>query len=111
MAISVTAAAAQAIREAMQKEGFTPEEAYLRLGVKGGGCSGMSYHMAFEREPAPGDQIFESHGVRLVVDRKSYLLLNGTELDFGGSRLMRSFKFNNPNVVAACGCGTSFSVE
>jgi iron-sulfur cluster assembly protein len=112
MAISLTAAAADYIRGNMEKEGFSPADDYLRIGVRGGGCSGMSYKMEFEKAPGEADMVHESQGLRILVDRKSYLFVNRTEIDYGGTSVLnRSFKFNNPNVAQACGCGTSFSVE
>ena len=112
MAISLTPEAADVVRDAMRKEGHEPEKDYLRVGVQGGGCSGMSYNLAFEPEPTEADQVFESHGIRLLVDRKSYLFINGTRIDYGGKNtLSKGFQFENPNVVQSCGCGTSFMVE
>lgn len=112
MAISLTADAADVVREGMRKEGFDPATDYLRVGVQGGGCSGMSYNLSFEKAPTEADQVAESHGIRLLVDRKSYLFINGTEVGYGGKNaLSRGFQFQNPNVVQSCGCGTSFMVE
>ncbi len=112
MAVTLTAAAAETIRNAMTKEGLEPSEAYLRIGVKGGGCSGMSYNLSFDKAPTKFDQVQESEGLRLLVDRKSYLFINGTQIDYGGTSVLnRKFTFSNPNVVQACGCGTSFMVE
>ncbi len=112
MAITLTTTAADVVRGAMEKDGFSPASAYLRVGVKGGGCAGMSYNLTFENEPGQHDQVFESLGVRILVDRKSFLFINGTEIDYGGkSVLTKSFQFKNPNVVQACGCGTSFMIE
>jgi iron-sulfur cluster assembly protein len=112
MALVLSPAAAEVIRTAMQKEGMDLAESYLRVGVKGGGCSGMSYNLSFEKAPTKFDQVQESEGIRMLVDRKSYLFINGTEIDYGGSNMLnKQFKFNNPNVVQACGCGTSFMVE
>lgn len=112
MALSLTPAAAEVILTAMDKEGVPRDEAYLRVGIKGGGCSGMNYNLSFDKIPTKFDQVQESQGIRLLVDRKSYLFVNGTVIDFGGANaLTRGFQFNNPNVVQACGCGTSFVVE
>ena len=87
----------------------TPE-AGLRIAVKGGGCSGLSYHMEWSDKPRERDKIFEREGVRVFVDPKSYLYLMGTELIFEEGLLASGFKLQNPNEKAACGCGDSFTV-
>jgi iron-sulfur cluster assembly protein len=87
----------------------TPE-AGLRIAVKGGGCSGLAYHMEWAEKSRERDKIFEREGVRIFVDSKSYLYLMGTELIFEEGLLASGFKLQNPNVKAACGCGDSFSV-
>ena len=95
------------MRELLEQRG-TPAVG-LRLGVRGGGCSGNSYFMEFCEAAAQGDEVFESHGVRLVVDQKSLMLLGGTEVDFVSGLMGSGFKFNNPNVRHSCACGESFS--
>jgi iron-sulfur cluster assembly protein len=105
--IQVTDKAAEAIRSIMKKEGV--EDHGLRVAVVGGGCSGMSYKLAFEKDPAEGDKIFEEKGVRLFVDSKSYLFVNGTTLDYSDGLTGSGFSFNNPNAKSSCGCGQSFS--
>ena len=87
----------------------TPE-AGLRIAVKGGGCSGLSYHMEWSDKPRERDKIFEREGVRVFIDPKSYLYLMGTELIFEEGLLASGFKLQNPNEKAACGCGDSFTV-
>ncbi len=82
----------------------------LRLGVKTSGCSGMAYVLEFVDEIDEQDQVFESHGVKIIIDPKSLLYLNGTELDYGKDGLNEGFKFNNPNVKDQCGCGESFTI-
>jgi len=82
----------------------------LRVAVRGGGCSGLSYHMEWAEQPKERDKIFERDGVRLFVDPKSYLYLLGTELVYEETLMASGFKLQNPNVKAACGCGESFSV-
>lgn len=83
----------------------------LRVGVRGGGCSGFSYTLGFEdKDPLECDQIFEQEGIKIVCDPKSLLYLNGIEIDFETSLMGRGFKFNNPNAQNSCGCGESFSV-
>ena len=105
--VSLTALAAEKVRELLEQRG-TPAVG-LRLGVRGGGCSGNSYFMEFCEAAAQGDEVFESHGVRLVVDQKSLMLLGGTEVDFVSGLMGSGFKFNNPNVRHSCACGESFS--
>ena len=82
----------------------------LRIGVRGGGCSGNSYFMEFCEAPAAGDETIESNGVKLVVDLKSMVLLGGTEIDYVEGLYGSGFKFANPNVTSTCGCGSSFAV-
>lgn len=84
--------------------------AALRVAVVGGGCSGMSYKLDFQNEPAPTDKVFEQDGVRVFVDPKSYLYVKGLELDFSGGLNGTGFTFKNPNASKSCGCGTSFAV-
>jgi iron-sulfur cluster assembly protein len=105
--LSLTPMAADQVRDLLAKRG-TPEHG-LRVGVRGGGCSGNSYFMEFCEAPGPEDRVFEAHGVRLVVDHKSMMLLAGTEIDFVSGLMGSGFKFNNPNVRHSCSCGESFS--
>ena len=105
--LTLTPLAAGKVRELLEERG-TPALG-LRLGVRGGGCSGNSYFMEFCEAETPGDQVFESHGVRLVVDSKSLAVLGGTEVDFVTGLMGSGFKFNNPNVRHSCACGESFT--
>lgn len=82
----------------------------LRLGVQGGGCSGMSYVMNFDTEVSDEDDIIEQDGVRVVVDKRSHVLLEGVEVDYVSNLMGSGFKFSNPNATKSCGCGSSFSV-
>lgn len=107
--IAVTPKAAEKIRFFAQKEGLG-EEFGLRVGVKGGGCSGLTYTLAIEREPRPEDKVVEQHGVRVWVDKKSYVFIAGTILDFSDGLNGKGFTFTNPNAKKTCGCGTSFGV-
>ncbi|MDP4827753.1 MAG: iron-sulfur cluster assembly accessory protein [Flavobacteriales bacterium] len=91
-------------------EGSHSAEAFVRVGVKGGGCSGLMYDLDFDTEIKEGDQIFEDNGVKVVVDRKSFLYLVGTELEFTGGLNGKGFVFRNPNANRTCGCGESFSI-
>ena len=106
--ISLTPVAAQKVRDLLAQRG-TPENG-LRLGVRGGGCSGNSYYMEFCAAESPGDEILESNGIRLFIDLKSAVLLGGTEVDYVEGLMGTGFKFNNPNVRHNCACGESFSV-
>jgi iron-sulfur cluster assembly protein len=105
--VSMTSIAADKVKELLVQRG-TPEQA-LRIGVRGGGCSGNSYFMEFCEGATDADQVFDSFGVRLVVDVKSVTLLAGTEIDFVTGLMGSGFKFNNPNVRHNCACGESFS--
>ena len=82
----------------------------LRVGVKGGGCSGLTYMLDLVAGPQDGDKLLEEHGLKLYVDRKSYIFLAGTTLEYSGGLNGKGFVFNNPNAKTTCGCGTSFSV-
>ena len=106
--ITLTEKAAKEIRRIFDEHKM-PAEGALRVGIKGGGCSGFSYTLGVTDKPAEDDEVFESHGVRLVTDPKSHLYLNGTEIDFRDELLNRGFVFNNPNAKNSCSCGSSFS--
>lgn len=107
MAITVTEAAAKHISHYLENRG---KGLGIRLGVKTSGCSGMAYVLEFVDELAEHDQVFPSHGVKVIVDEKSLVYLDGTELDFVKEGLNEGFEFNNPNMKDSCGCGESFSV-
>ena len=107
MAITLTEAAAGHVRRYMEQRG---KGIGLRLGVRTSGCSGMAYVLEFADELAEGDQVFEGHGVKVVIDPKSLVYLDGTELDFTKEGLNEGLEFRNPNVAGECGCGESFSV-
>ena len=83
---------------------------FIRVGVEGGGCSGLTYQLKFDNEEKEGDKVFEDNGVKIVVDKKSYLYLIGTSLDYSGGLNGKGFVFNNPNAGRTCGCGESFSI-
>jgi len=107
--IEVTDAAVERIRSAMAKEGISPEQGGLRLGVQGGGCSGLSYNIRFDTQPRERDRIFEFGGVRVFVDPKSFIYLHGMTLDWENTLVHQGFVFVNPNAQKSCGCGSSFS--
>jgi iron-sulfur cluster assembly protein len=107
MAVSMTPVAANRVKELMATQKV--ENAFLRMGVRGGGCSGMTYDLQFDNELRKHDKQFEVDGVKVVVDVKSYLYLNGTTLDFVTQGLTGGFTFVNPNAKSSCGCGTSFT--
>ena len=108
--LQVTPSAVRRIRVILAKEGISLEEGGLRLGVKGGGCSGLSYAIAFDAHSRERDRIFTFDGVRVFVDPKSFVYLKGMTLDFEQTLMRRGFNFINPNSTRSCGCGTSFSV-
>lgn len=87
-----------------------PENAFVRVGVEGGGCSGLMYQLTFDHEMKEGDQVFEDNDVKVVVDKKSFLYLIGTELEYTGGLNGKGFVFKNPNASRTCGCGESFSI-
>jgi len=105
--IQVTEKAAQQIKKIMEKEGL-PDHG-LRVAVVGGGCSGMSYKLHFEKESSQDDKVYEQNGVRIIIDKKSSIVLSGTTLDFSDGLNGTGFTFSNPNAKSTCGCGTSFS--
>lgn len=87
-----------------------PADTFIRVGVDGGGCSGLMYNLTFDNQMKEGDQTFEDKGIKIVVDRKSFLYLVGTQLDYSGGINGKGFTFINPNANRTCGCGESFSV-
>ena len=106
----VTDRAVARIRAAMEKEGISIAEGGMRVGVKGGGCSGLSYSMTFDRQPRERDRVFVFGGVRVFVDPKSFIYLHGITLDYEQTLMRQGFNFINPNSSRSCGCGSSFSV-
>jgi iron-sulfur cluster assembly protein len=107
--ITLTDRGAQKVHEFMAQQERVAEMGGLRVGVRGGGCSGFQYQLAFD-ERRDNDEVFESHGIRLLVDRTSLPYLRGSEVDYLDGLEGAGFQVNNPNVVAACGCGSSFRV-
>lgn len=108
MSVSLTENAAQEIKKVIAEQKL-PDDVALRIGVAGGGCSGFEYRLGFDQSvDEQKDSVRELHGIRVVVDRKSGLYLDGTEIDFHNGIDRRGFVFNNPNAVKSCGCGSSF---
>lgn len=110
-AIFISEKAKQKVLELMQEQGVANDPSYfLRVGVVGGGCSGLSYKMDFDNEQKPGDHVFEHNGIKVVCDLKSFLYLVNTTLEFSDGLNGKGFYFNNPNASRTCGCGESFAV-
>jgi len=107
--IHLTQRAAEEVRSIIEKQNLSVESAFLRVAVKGGGCSGFSYVLDLAQQAGPHDNQSESHGIRILCDPKSYLYLNGTTIDFQDELMGRGFVFSNPNATRSCGCGASFS--
>ena len=108
--IKVHETAKQKVSTLMKEEGFDPSRDYVRVGVKSGGCSGLSYELKFDSEVKKEDKIYEDNQVKIIVDKKSILYLAGTILEYSGGLNGKGFVFNNPNAQRTCGCGESFSL-
>jgi iron-sulfur cluster assembly protein len=108
--ISITEKAKDQLVVLMGNENVDTKTGFVRVGVEGGGCSGLSYQLKFDTELKDNDKVFEDKGLKLVVDKKSFLYLVGTELDFSDGLNGKGFQFHNPNASRTCGCGESFSV-
>jgi iron-sulfur cluster assembly protein len=109
-AILLTEKAAGEIKKIIQEQGLPADQTFLRVGVKGGGCSGFSYLLDLTEDPkTESDEEMECHGVKILVDQKSLLYLTGTEIDFKDEVMGRGFVFKNPNATSTCGCGSSFT--
>jgi iron-sulfur cluster assembly protein len=107
--ITVSPNAEAYIHELMASEN-RGSDSFVRVGVKGGGCSGLEYQLIFDNQEKEGDQVFEDKGIKVVVDMKSLLYLYGTELDYAGGLNGKGFVFHNPNATRTCSCGESFAV-
>jgi iron-sulfur cluster assembly protein len=107
--IQVTDRALKRIRVAMAKEGVSPTEGGLRLGIQGGGCSGLSYSIRFDSQPRERDRVYNFEDVRVFVDPKSFIYLHGMILDYEETLMRQGFNFINPHSTKSCGCGSSFS--
>lgn len=108
--IKVSETAKQKAAQLMTEEGFNPQQDYIRVGVKSGGCSGLEYVLKFDNQKDDSDQVFEDNGIKIIVDKKSFLYLVGTTLEYSGGLNGKGFVFNNPNASRTCGCGESFSL-
>ena len=108
--IKVSETAKKKVIELMQDDGYNPSTDYVRVGVKSGGCSGLSYDLTFDNKQEEKDKVFEENGIKIIVDKKSFLYLVGTVLEYSGGLNGKGFVFNNPNANRTCGCGESFSL-
>ncbi|MDA0177751.1 MULTISPECIES: HesB/IscA family protein [Mesoflavibacter] len=108
--IKVSETAKKKVIELMNDDGFNPSTDYIRVGVKSGGCSGLSYDLKFDKTKAEDDKVFEDNDIKIIVDKKSFLYLIGTTLEYSGGLNGTGFVFNNPNANRTCGCGESFSL-
>ncbi len=106
--ITLTDLAVKEVKRLIEAQNL-PESTGLRVGVKGGGCSGLTYSLNFDTNEGENDRIFDSNGVKIVIDSKSFLYLSGTTLDYTDGLNGSGFVFNNPNATQSCGCGSSFS--
>jgi iron-sulfur cluster assembly protein len=108
--IKVSETAKKKVIELMHDDGYNYTTDFVRVGVKSGGCSGLSYDLKFDKEKEEEDKVFEDNGVKIIIDKKSFLYLIGTTLDYSGGLNGTGFVFNNPNANRTCGCGESFSL-
>ena len=108
--IKVSEIAKKKVVELMTDEGYNASADYVRVGVKSGGCSGLSYDLSFDKKQEEGDKVFEDNDIKIIVDKKSFLYLIGTTLEYSGGLNGTGFVFNNPNANRTCGCGESFSL-
>lgn len=107
--VFLSESAAREVRNIVQQQELDGDKIRLRIGVKGGGCSGFSYLLDLTETQKDTDEVFEQHGIKVIVDPKSLLYLNGTTVDFKDEIMGRGFVFQNPNATSSCGCGSSFS--
>ena len=108
--INVSDTAKDKVQNLMEQDGFNPNTDFVRVGVKSGGCSGLSYDLKFDKTQKETDKVFESNGIKIIVDTKSFLYLIGTTLEYSGGLNGTGFVFKNPNANRTCGCGESFSL-
>jgi iron-sulfur cluster assembly protein len=108
--IKISDIAKNKVIELMTNDGYNPNEDFIRVGVKSGGCSGLSYDLNFDKNKNDDDKVFEDNNIKIVVDKKSFLYLVGTTLEYSGGLNGSGFIFSNPNASRTCGCGESFSL-
>ena len=108
--IKVSDTVKKKVIELMTEDGFDASKDFVRVGVKSGGCSGLSYNLTFDNKQQENDKVFEENDVKIIVDKKSFLYLVGTTLEYSGGLNGKGFVFNNPNANRTCGCGESFSL-
>jgi len=108
--INISEIARKKIIDMMSEEGKDPSSFYVRVGVQSGGCSGLLYNLSFDNQQNEGDKIVEDNGIKIIIDKKSFLYIVGTTLDFSGGLNGKGLYFNNPNANRTCGCGESFSL-
>jgi len=108
--IKISDIAKNKVIELMTNDGYNPNEDFIRVGVKSGGCSGLSYDLNFDKNKSDDDKVFEDNNIKIVVDKKSFLYLVGTTLEYSGGLNGSGFIFSNPNASRTCGCGESFSL-
>ena len=108
--VTLTETAAREVKSIIEQQELDADKVRLRVGVKGGGCSGFSYLLDLTETQKDSDEVFEQHGIKIIVDPKSMLYLGGVSVDFKDEIMGRGFVFNNPNATSNCGCGSSFSV-
>ena len=108
--IKVSKSARKKVSQLMEEDGYSPTQDFVRVGVKSGGCSGLSYKLTFDKSKDEEDRLFEDNKVKILVDKKSLLYLLGTTLEYSGGLNGKGFVFNNPNAQRTCGCGESFSL-
>jgi len=108
--IKISDIAKNKVIELMTNDGYNPSEDFIRVGVKSGGCSGLSYDLDFDKNKNEDDKIFEDNNIKIIVDKKSFLYLVGTTLEYSGGLNGSGFVFSNPNANRTCGCGESFSL-
>ena len=108
--IKVSISAKNKVRTLMKEEGFNPFQDFVRVSVKSGGCSGLSYDLNFDKKTNQDDKLYEHNDIKIIVDKKSLLYLLGTTLEYSGGLNGKGFVFNNPNAQRTCGCGESFSL-
>ncbi|HEX5742328.1 MAG TPA: iron-sulfur cluster assembly accessory protein [Flavobacteriaceae bacterium] len=108
--INISEIARKKIIDMMREEGKDPSSYYVRVGVQSGGCSGLLYNLSFDNQQNEGDKIVEDNGIKIIINKKSFLYIVGTTLDFSGGLNGKGLYFNNPNANRTCGCGESFSM-